>query len=329
MAEGVIHMRQALSVLSLLLAAVLAAASLAGFQINQLLREEEPIAQIAGELPAQQGFSELVSETLLDRLESELPGGVSDLLGDRADSAVDSLVASMLENEEVDAAWNETLQGTRADYTAQLEAMFDQGTTGDASDLDLAVDLSPMAEAMTGPLREGLDSALGWLPFLDTSSFEFLAPELVVDIEASTGEDADPYTWALLVELSKHWLVLAVLSAIMVAVGLLLGPGRSRWVALTLGGLLGLGLGLWVALTVAAPEFGAVSDAATQSLVEHLESQITDWAQPAWWIFSGAAGAAVVLGLLGSAAAGSGASRGRRDAGVNQGHGVTAPGTRR
>ena len=308
-------MRQVLSVLSLLLAAVLAGSALAGFQINQLLREEEPIREIAGELPQQEGFSELVSQTLLDRLETELPGGLGSLLGEGADSAVASLVTSMLENEEVEAAWDETLQGTRSDYTAQLEAMFDQGTTGDSSDLDLAVDLSPMAEAMTGPLREGLDSALGWLPFLDTSSFEFLAPELVVDIEATTGEGADPYTWALLAELSRHWLVLAVLAGVMLGVGMLLGPRRSRWVALTLGGLLGVGLGLWIALTVAAPEFGAVADGASQSLVEHLETRITEWAQPAWWIFSGAAGAVVVLGLLGSVAAGGGARNGRRAAG--------------
>lgn len=296
-------MRQVLSVISLLLAAALACAALAGFQINQLLREEEPIAQIAGELPQQEGFSELVSETLLDQLESELPGGLGNLLGDRADSTVDSIVASMLENERVDEAWDETLQETRADYTAQLETMFDQGTTGAASDLDLAVDLNPMAEAMTQPLREGLDSALGWLPFLDASSFDFLAPELVVDIEATLGEGADPYTWALVAELSRHWLVLAAVAGALVAVGLLLGPGRSRWVALTLGGLLGVGLGLWIALAVAAPEFGAVSDDATRSLVDHLEVQITAWAQPAWWIFSGGAGAAVVLGLLGSVAA--------------------------
>ncbi|MCH8566454.1 hypothetical protein LTH96_12085 [Nesterenkonia sp. LB17] len=303
MVEGVIHMRQVLSVISLLLAAVLAGSALAGFQADQLLREDEPIRQIAGELPQQEGFSELVSETLLDQMESELPGGLANLLGDRADSAVDSIVASMLENEEIDAAWDETLQGTRVDYAAQLETMFDQGTTGQSSDLDLAVDLSPMAEAMTGPLREGLDSALGWLPFLDTASFEFLAPEVVVDIEATTGEGADPYTWALLAEVSRHWLVLAVLAGVMVAVGLLLGPGRSRWVALALGGLLGVGLGLGIALTVAAAEFGAVTDAATQSLVDHLEVQITAWAQPAWWVFSGAAGAAVVVGLLGSVAA--------------------------
>ncbi|GAA1153035.1 hypothetical protein GCM10009673_00250 [Nesterenkonia sandarakina] len=296
-------MRQVLSVLSLLLAALLAAAALAGFQTNQLLREEEPIRQIAGELPQQDGFSELVSETLLTRLESELPGALTSLLGDRADSVVDSIVASMLENEQVDEAWDQTLQDTRSGYTAQLETLFDEGTTGEASDLDLAVDLSPMAEAITGPLREGLDSALGWLPFLDTSSFEFLAPEVVVDVEATIAEGADPYTWALLAEVSKHWLVLAALAGVLAAVGLLLGPGRSRWVALTLGGLLGVGLGLWIALTVAAPEFGPVADQAAAPLVEQLQQRFTDWAQPAWWIFSAAAGAVVVVGLLGSVAA--------------------------
>lgn len=296
-------MRQVLSALSLLLAAVLAATALAGYQINQLLREEDPIRQIAGDLPQQDGFSDLVAETLLTRMESELPGGLTGLLGDRTDSAVNTIVAAMLENDEVDAAWDETLQGTRADYAAQLETMFEQGTTGDASDLDLAVDLSPMAESMTGPLRQGLDSALGWLPFLDTSSFEFLAPEVVVDIEATTGEDADPYAWALLAELSKHWLVLAVLSGLMVLVGLVLGPGRSRWVALSLAGLLAAGLGAWVALTVASPEFGAVSGDAMGSLVDQVEERFTEWAQPAWWIFTAAAGAVVVLGLLGSVTA--------------------------
>lgn len=296
-------MRQVLSVISLLLAAVLAATALAGFQINQLLREQEPIAQIAGDLPQQEGFSELVTETLMTELESELPGGLTNLLGDAADSTVDSIVVSMLENEEVDAAWDETLQGTRADYTAQLETLFEQGTTGDASDLDLPVDLSPMSEAMTEPLREGLDSALGWLPFVDTSSFEFLAPELVVDIEATLGEGADPYTWALLAEVSRHWLVLAVSAGVLAALGLLLGPGRSRWVALTLGGLLAVGLGLLGVFAISAPEFGAVAGEANAALANHVQSRFTEWAQPAWWIFTAAAGAVVVVGLLGSVAA--------------------------
>ncbi|GAA1151650.1 hypothetical protein [Nesterenkonia lutea] len=296
-------MRQVLSVTSLLLAALLAASSLAGFQINQLLREEEPIRQIAGDLPEQDAFSRIVSAELLNRMDSELPSAVSSLLGDRADSTVDSIVASMLENERTAAAWDETLQETRGDYTAQLEGVFAEGTTGRASDLDLAVDLGPMTEAMTGPLREGLDSALGWLPFLDTSSFEFLAPEVVVDVEATLEEGADPYTWALLAAVSEHWLVLAALSGFLVVVGLLLGPGRSRWLALTLGGLLALGLGLWIALTVASPEFGAMPDESSQSLVDHVQQRFTEWAQPAWWVFSGAAGAAVVLGLLGSVAA--------------------------
>ena len=296
-------MRQVLSVISLLLAAVLAATALGAFQVNQLLREQEPITQIAGELPEQEGFSELVSETLLTELESELPGGLTSLLGDAADSTVDSIVASMLENEGVDAAWDETLQGTRADYTAQLETMFEEGTTGDPSDLDLPVDLSPMSEAMTEPLREGLDSALGWLPFVDTSSFEFLAPELVVDIEATLGEGADPYTWALVAEVSRHWLVLAVVAGLLGVMGLLLGPGRSRWVALTLGGLLGVGLGLLGAFMLSAPEFGAVTDQTTAALANHVQLRFTEWAQPAWWVFSGAAGAVVVVGLLGSVAA--------------------------
>ncbi|WP_218221600.1 hypothetical protein [Nesterenkonia sp. Act20] len=293
-------MRQVFSVIALLLAAVLAASSLAGFQINQLLREDEPIREIAGDLPEQEAFSEIISAELLERMESELPSVVSTLVGDRADGLVDDLVGSMVENEQVSAAWDDTLQQTRSDYTAQLERVFAEGTTGDASDLDLAVDLSPMTEAMTEPLREGLDSALGWLPFLDTSSFEFLAPEVTINVEATLQDGADPYTWALLAAASEHWLVLAITAGVVALLGLLLGPRRSRWVALTVGGLLALGLGLWIALTVAAPDFGPLPDPAAQSLVNHVQDRYTGWAQPPWWIFSGAAGAVVVVGLLGS-----------------------------
>lgn len=293
-------MRQVFSVIALLLAAVLAASSLAGFQVNELLREDEPIREIAGDLPEQEAFSEIISAELLERMEAELPSVISALVGDRADSLVDDLVGSMVENEQVSAAWDDTLQETRSDYTAQLEGVFADGTTGDASDLDLAVDLSPMTEAMTEPLREGLDSALGWLPFVDTSSFEFLAPEVTIDVEATLQDGADPYTWALLAAASEHWLVIAIAAGVVALLGLLLGPRRSRWVALTVGGLLALGLGLWIALTAAAPDFGPLPDAAAQSLVDHVQEQYTGWAQPPWWIFSGTAGAVVVVGLLGS-----------------------------
>lgn len=44
-------MRRVISLLCLLLAGVLSAAALAGHQVDQLLREPEPVREIAGALP--------------------------------------------------------------------------------------------------------------------------------------------------------------------------------------------------------------------------------------------------------------------------------------
>ncbi|MGC8160082.1 hypothetical protein ACP3WZ_26515, partial [Salmonella enterica] len=74
--------RHLLSTLCALLAALLAAAALAGGQIDQLLREEEPVREIAGDLPAQEPFGEAVVGLLAEELTGQdvdaLPSGVRD-----------------------------------------------------------------------------------------------------------------------------------------------------------------------------------------------------------------------------------------------------------
>lgn len=298
-------MRTLLSGLCMLLAGLLAAASLAGHQIDQLLREEEPIREVAGGLPAEEQFSQAVSEMLVDELSDHLPEAVQGLIGDRAETAVAEAVEGMLEDERTREAWDEVLQTTRSDYADQLDRLFHEGSSGDAQELAVELDLSPVAEALTGPLREGLESALGWLPGLDEESFEFLAPEVVVDVEAAAEDGADPYIWATLAAVSEHWTLLAIAAAVLTALGLLLGRGRGRWAALSLGGMLAAVLGVWVALTAASPDFGQPEGLppAALAILDHVESGITGWAQPAWWIFSAASGVVALIGMLTAAVA--------------------------
>lgn len=293
-------MRTMLSGLSMLLAALFAAASLAGHQVDQLLRDEEPIREIAGGLPTEDQFSEAVSEMLVEELSEHLPQAVQSLVGERAESAVAEAVEGMLEDEQTREAWEEVLQSTRMDYADQLNRLFHEGSSGDPQELAVALDLSPVAEALTEPLREGLESTLGWLPFVEDESFDVLAPEVVVDVDAAAQGGVDPYTWASLAAASEHWAVFAVVAVVLAALGLLLGHGRGRWAVLSLGGLLAAAVAVWVALTAASPNFGQPEGlpAAALAILDHVETGITEWAQSVWWIFAGVSGGVALAGML-------------------------------
>lgn len=288
-------MRNALAVLCLILSGLLSAAALAGHQIDQLLREEEPVREIAGGLPQDEEFSGAVSQIMVSELSGRLPEGVSSFIGGGAEDFVSGIVDGLLDDERTQQAWDETLQNTRADYVERLDRLFAEGTTGDPSELDVRVDLEPMAGAVVASLADSI-------PLMDADSFEVPTPEMVVDIEAATEGDADPYTWATLAAASQYWAGLAVAAGVLLLLGLLLGHGRGRWAALSVGGITAALAGTWIALTVASPDFGQPEQLPQESsaILQHVESQFNAWAQPVWWFFVAAAGAVVVLGLLGA-----------------------------
>lgn len=292
-------MRNLFALLCLLIAGVLSVVGLAGNQINQLLRTEEPVAQIAGTLPQQPDFSVSVSELLVDDLTSRLPDQLQSLVPGGVDGLVAPLISSALDSDRTQAAWDEVLQTTRADYTAQLESNFAEGTSGDLRELDIEIDLSPMTEAMTEPLREGLDAATGWIPGVDLDTFDFIAPEFSIDIQAATESTADPYTWATGAAASEYWWAFALGAGGLALLGLLLGTGRFRWYSLASGAVLAGALGLWIATTYAAPPFRhppGVPEAAGV-ILDHLRTEFTAWAQPAWWVFCAGSAAVVAVGV--------------------------------
>lgn len=284
-------MRGFLSVLSLLLAGVFATVSLASWQVDQLLRSPEPLQQIAGDLPEREEFSEVTAELIVDDLSSRLPSAISAMIPQGAEQSVSGLIVSTLGEDRTVAAWQEILDTTRSQYTNQLENLFHQGTTGDTAELDIEVDLSPVAAAITEPLRTGLDRYSGWIPGVNLETFEFLAPEIVVDIETVTDDDADPYLWASAAGLSTYWMVMSGIAVVLIIFGVTIGLGRLRWIGLGLGALTAVILGGVIAVTAASPQLNAPagSGAAMVDLLQLLQERITTWAQPAWWWFIGVA----------------------------------------
>ncbi|TLP92903.1 hypothetical protein FEF26_14225 [Nesterenkonia salmonea] len=297
-------MRHLLSVLCLLLAGMLSVGGLAGYQLDQLLRSEEPVRQIAGSLPQEEDFAEAVTDIIMEDLTGRLPDQLQWAVPGAADELLAPVVSSAFNNERTLDAWDEVLQETRTSYTAQLEDIFAEGTSGEVRELDIELDLSPVSDAMTQPLREGLGDALSWIPGVDPESFDIIAPEITVDIQAATDSTADPYSWATVAAASQYWLFSAGGAAALALLGLLIGHGRGRWFAVATGGLVAASLGLWIALTAGSPEFqhpAGVPEAAG-TILDHIQVQYTQWAQPAWWIFSVVSGvvglAAMIAGLL-------------------------------
>lgn len=293
-------MRNLLSLLCLLLAGLLAAAGLAGYQLNQLLRTEEPIAQIAGDLPAQEDFTHAVTEVMVEDLIAGLPAQLQGLVPQGAEQLVTPVVSAALNNDRTLTAWNEVLQQTRGDYTAQLEQIFAEGTSGDLRELDIELDLTPVTEAMTQPLRDGLEGALGWAPGVEPETFDFIAPEISIDIQAATESTSDPYSWATAAAASRHWLIFGLGAAALMLCGLLIGTGRLRWYSLASGAFLAAALGVWIATTYASPPFHRPAGVpeTTAVILENLRTEFTGWAQPAWWVFSAISGVVVLFGVL-------------------------------
>lgn len=298
-------MRNLASLLCLLVAGLLSVAALAGHQVDQLLREEEPVRQIAGDLPGDPAFSEAVTDMAVEEAVSALPEGIQQFVPGGVAGLVRPLISSALDNERTVAAWDEVLQSTRSDYADQLEEIFAEGTSGDTGELDIPVDFTPVTDAMTEPLRDGLEGALGKVPGVDAQSVEIPTPTVEVDIEAATDESADPYTWATAAALSQYWAGFGISAAVLIGLGLLLGVGRVRWAAAAAGAGVAALLGLWIATTAASPSFQqpAAVQEASAVMLDHVQSRFTNWAQPSWWVFTGAAGFITAVAVLAAAVA--------------------------
>ncbi|RJN32115.1 hypothetical protein [Nesterenkonia natronophila] len=294
-------MRHLLSVLCLLLAGMLSVGALAGHQLDQLLRSEEPVRDIAGTLPQQEEFSQAVTEIVVDDLTDRLPDQLQWAVPGGADQALAPVVSSAFDTERTREAWDEVLQDTRTGYTAQLEGIFATGTSGQVRELDIELDLTPVSEAMTEPMREGLEDAFGWFPGVEPGSFDIIAPEIILDVQAATDNTADPYSWATIATLSQYWAGFAVAAAGLAAAGLLIGKGPVRWFGLAGGALVAAVLGVWIATTVASPQFHHPTEVpqAAGVVLDHIQVQFTQWAQPAWWVFSALSGVVGLTGLVG------------------------------
>lgn len=281
-------MRHVLSAICLMLAGLLAAVSTAGQQIDQLLHQPEPIREIAGQLPSDAAFADAVSARIADDAAERLPAGVSDLVGSGLEGLVSSSVSGLLEDEDARRAWYESLQTTRVDYADQLEAIFHDGATGEAGELAVPLDLTPVAQVL-----------IQRIPLVGEEAAQQLAPEIVVGVDPVADSGVDAYAVATAAQASSHWLVGAVAAAVLTLLGLVLGLGRGRWVNLVLGGLVAGGTGLVVALTAASPEPAAETSPASAAVLDHVAAEFTAWARPSWWLFLAGAAVVVILGMVG------------------------------
>lgn len=289
-------MRNALAVLCLILSGVLAIGALGAHQIDQLLRDEEPLQEIAGDLPRDEEFGEAVTQIMVSELSDQLPEQARSFIGGGVEGFISGAVQDLLDDQRMHEAWDETLQTTREGYVDRLERLFEQGSSGSASELDVHVELQPLAGA-------AISSIVDRIPLVDADSFDIPTPELEVDIAAAaTDDDVDPYTWATVAVVSQYWLWIGVAAGVLAVLGLALGRGRGRGAALALGGITAALGGLWVALNVASPDFDMPDELPQENvaILAFVQAQFTDWAQPSWWFFVAGASGVVVLGMLGA-----------------------------
>lgn len=293
-------MRNLLGLVALLIAAVMSVGTLAGYQVDQLLRTSEPVQSMAGDLTEQEAFVDALAQTAATEAQESLPAQIPDGVFSALESAITPALRSAFERDAVQDAWRQVLDTTRQDYTEQLETLFHAGTTGDVSELDIPVDLTPVSAAVTEPLREAVESVIGWVPGVNIEADELFVPEITIDVATVSDESADPYTWAFLAQVSQYWVTIGAIAAALAAAGLILGTGRGRWASLASAAAVAGVVGLLAATGPAQPDFGETGTLppAVAVLVDHVQVRFTDWAQPPWWIFSAVAGFLTILGVL-------------------------------
>ncbi|WP_258935227.1 hypothetical protein [Nesterenkonia pannonica] len=164
--------------------------------------------------------------------------------------------------------------------------------------MDLSRGIGDDGAAAGGPGQlSGVD------PGPDSADFDVLAPEIVVDVDAAAGQEAqtDPYAVATVVAGSEHWLWFAVGSGLLLVLGLVIGVGKSRWAGLAAGGWSRVCSDCgWPSPGQRPASTSPDADPAMAAVLQHVEESFTAWAQPSWWIFIAGAALLLIIGVLGS-----------------------------
>lgn len=287
--------RSLLALLLMLAAVASALGGVAAQWLDRTARTPEPLQTIVGSLASDTRVREAMAAELTTGVIAQLPPGVDQLPGVRAqlEALITQAIDETLAGEDLAEAWDEAIDVSRADFVAALDRM---RSGGDAPTLWLH--LGPFVELGGARLveisPEALRPLVAQVPLPDDLRIALGRPDTV-----QAGYAAD------MLALARQWAWFYVAAGVLAVLGLAVGSRRGRWVAW----LLAAGAGLLVVVVgrdLVAGRAGAASGESVSSvvqaaLVDGTVASLLEWTAPVatvGWVLLGLGVAALILAAV-------------------------------
>ncbi|OIH86825.1 hypothetical protein BLJ79_02390 [Arthrobacter sp. UCD-GKA] len=259
------------AIVLMVIAVLLGFAAMFGSAAARMADTPAPLQAILGPLASDPELRRVLPGTLGTELAARITAqtAVPQILAGPLDNAIATAGGALLEDPAFRPAWEATIEATRVDFTARLQAAQDPGSgnPAEAEQVTLHLDLAPLLGSGYGTLHASLQgSALGAvLPEA------IPATPVVLDTGWPRADQLPTATlnnWLSLARGASWMLGGAVLAA---AAGMLLATRRARPWALLAGGaaalLLGTATRLWV---------GSLGSTGTEDGTASLQGLVTD-----------------------------------------------------
>lgn len=253
--------RNTLAALLLVVAALAAGAALLGANAARLIDTPGPLQRILGPLAGDPGLRAALPERLGQDLARRITeqGGIPQLASAPLDRAIALGIGAMLDEPGFGTAWAQTIEASRADFTAGLAAARGQQIT-------LRLDIAPLLGSSYAALHASVQgSALGALlpEALDT-------PPMYLDTGLPRADQLPTATLESWLAVARGWGWLAAGALAAAAAGLALATAAGRPRALLAGGAAALLLG-----TAALAWFASLGGPGAEAGGAALESLVT------------------------------------------------------
>lgn len=266
-------MRKAAATALMLLASLVACASVLGAYVDRLATTPGPLQSMADPLASDPAVRAALPQELSDAIRAQLPqqirlpGPIRGWL----DEAATAVVGAVLEDPDLRHAWLETVDKSRGRYVDQLRAV----AAGTADTAAPTLELAPVAELA----RARLQSVAARWGLQDLVAGLRIEPSIPLPVGAAATSGAGAEAIAHGLDAALHWRWGAGASALLAVAGFLLAGPRTRWSAMAAGGALAAVVGILLlvgagALAGGTAEGGGLAEAVRHLLLDGLAGQV-------------------------------------------------------
>lgn len=294
-------LRLLLSLLLAVAAGLLTALSVAGARLDALAHTPEPLQEIAGPVveldSVQRDLPPAVSGAVRDQIPDLLPAQFEEGIVQLVEGAAEGL----LSDDRFTQAWSDTLEQTRTDWLAKLDAArSDQsGSALPADAATVEMQIGPIADLGQDRIVEGLRQ----IPFgeMAADAVEENTQQdhrIALDLNVPDPEVITPQQVVWLEQNVRHWPWLAAGAVLSLVLSLLLAPGRQRFTALATAGVTAAAAGVAGRYGLESMEAVGTTGVA-HAVADGLIAGVREYALPDTTLIIVGGGVAVAVAVLG------------------------------